>query len=247
MDKKVIAIIQARVGSTRLPGKVLININNKTVLNHVVDRVSQCKNIDDIIIATTILDRDNSIVEEAKNIGCKYFRGSEDNVLDRYYQAATNNNSDIVVRITSDCPLIDPKIIDKMIGFYMENNYDIVTNAPPDNNQRTYPRGLDVEIFSYDKLKEAKENAKRLYQLEHVTPYMYENTTNIFYYKNNIDYSKYRFTLDTKEDLKLIKEIYNYLYFGEHNFYLDEIIQVMENNPSLYLINNNIVQKKIKE
>lgn len=247
MNKKITVIIQARMGSTRLPGKVLMNISGKTVLHHVVDRVSQCRNIDDIIIATTTLDKDDLIVKEVEKIGCKYFRGSENNVLDRYYEAATFNKSDIIIRITSDCPLIDPLIVDKIIEFYINNNYEMVTNACSDSSKRTYPRGLDTEIFSYNVLKKAKENAKESYQLEHVTPYIYENTTNIFYYKNNIDYSKYRFTLDTEEDLKLIKEIYSNLYFGENNFYLGDVIEVMENNPDLFFINNSIKQKHIRE
>lgn len=247
MNKKITVIIQARMGSTRLPGKVLMNISEKTVLHHVVDRVSQCRNIDDIIIATTTLDKDDLIVKEVEKIGCKYFRGSENNVLDRYYEAATFNKSDIIIRITSDCPLIDPLIVDKIIEFYINNNYEMVTNACSDSSKRTYPRGLDTEIFSYNVLKKAKENAKESYQLEHVTPYIYENTTNIFYYKNNIDYSKYRFTLDTEEDLKLIKEIYSNLYFGENNFYLGDVIEVMENNPDLFFINNSIKQKHIRE
>lgn len=247
MNGKITAIIQARMGSTRLPGKVLMDIGGKTVLHHVVDRVSRCKNIDDIIIATTTLDKDDLIVKECEKIGCKYFRGSEDNVLDRYYEAATNNNSQIIIRITSDCPLIDGEVVDEMVEFYKNNNYEMVTNASPNPKERTYPRGLDTEIFSYKLLKEAKENANQSYQLEHVTPYIYENTTNIFYYKNNINYSKYRFTLDTPEDLELIKEIYKNLYLGENNFYLKDVIELMEKNPDLYFINNNIKQKHIKE
>lgn len=248
MNNKKTVIIQARMGSTRLPGKVLMDIGGKTVLNHVVERISQCKNIDDIIIATTTLSKDDLIVKEAEKIGCKYYRGSEDNVLNRYYEAATYNRSDVIIRITSDCPLIDSKLVDEMLYFYMENNFDMVTNASPDNNNnRTYPRGLDTEIFSYNMLKKAKENATKTYQREHVTPYLYENITNIFYYKNPIDYSKYRFTLDTPEDLILIKEIYKRLYIEENNFYLEDIIKVMEKNTHLYFINNNIEQKHIRK
>lgn len=247
MDKKITAIIQARVGSTRLPGKVLINIKGKTILNHVVDRVRQSTFIDDIVIATTTLQRDDLIVDEAKKINCKYFRGSESNVLDRYYQAATTNNSDIIIRITSDCPLIDPQIIDKMIQFYLKNDYGMVTNISQNNNDRTYPRGLDAEIFSYNLLELAVKNAKEDYQLEHVTPYIYENYNNIYYYKNDIDYSKYRLTLDTEDDLKLIKEIYDRCYIDSNNFYLKEIIEVMEHNPQLYFLNNMVEQKKLKD
>lgn len=244
---KIIAIIQARMGSTRLPGKVLINIQGKTILNHVIDRVKQSKYIDEIIIATTNANQDDLIVNEALKNNCKYFRGSEKNVLERYYQAATLNNGDIIVRITSDCPLIDPKIIDEMLRFYINNSYDVVTNASADLTKRTYPRGLDVEIFSYRLLKEAYEKADKDYQLEHVTPYIYENNNNTFYYMNNVDYSKYRWTLDTKEDLLLIEEIYARLYINEHDFYLDNIIEIMEKNPYLLLINNEIIQKNVKE
>ncbi len=242
-QKRVVAIIQARVGSTRLPRKVLKEIKGKTILYHVVERVKQCKYIDDILIATSNLEQDDDIVKEAQDIGVSYFRGSESDVLSRYYNAAKSNNADIVVRITSDCPLIDPNVTDKLVKHYLNNKYDIVTNAVADLSKRTYPRGLDTEVFSFEQLKFANLNAKEDYQREHVTPYIYENTDNIYYYLNDIDYSKYRWTLDTKEDFILINKIYNHFYNGKHDFYLDELVKFMQENPKLYDINKDVEKK----
>lgn len=244
--KKIVAIIQARVGSTRLPGKVLINLKGKTILNHVVDRVKKSKYLDEIIVATTDLEKDNNIIRECEHIGCNYFRGSEEDVLSRYYYAAKKSNADIVVRITSDCPLIDPNVIDDIIDYYLKNNYVLVTNAGSENVNRTYPRGLDTEVFSFDTLEKAFFNAKEFYQKEHVTPYIYENEKNIYYFKNKINYSKYRLTLDTKEDLELIEKIYNKFYCKDCDFYLDDIVDFMQKNPNLYNINSHIEQKKVK-
>lgn len=243
--KKIVAIIQARVGSTRLPGKVLLDLKGKTVLNHVVDRVKKSKYIDEVIVATTDLEQDNKIVDECKKIGCKYFRGSEIDVLSRYYLCAKENDADIIIRITSDCPLIDHLVIDEMLGFYLKNNYKLVTNAG-DIHNRTYPRGLDTEIFDFDTLENAYKNANKDYQKEHVTPYIYENEKDIYYYKNDIDYSKYRLTLDTKEDFELIKRIYDLVYIDSQNFYLDDIVKILLKQPDLEQINKHIKQKQYK-
>lgn len=242
---KTVAIIQARMGSTRFFGKVMTKIADRTVLEHVITRVRQSKRVDEIVIATTTKLDDDLIVDEAKQIGVNYFRGSEDDVLSRYYYAAKENSADIVVRITSDCPLIDPKIIDGMLEFYKNNNYNIVSNAGSDLTQRTYPRGLDTEIFSFKQLEDAFNKADKTYQREHVTPYIYENTKNIFYYKNNQDNSNHRWTLDTREDFELITKIYDLLYTGQHDFYLKEILGVFDKKPELLNINAHIEQKKI--
>ena len=243
--KKIVAIIQARVGSTRLPGKVLLDLKGKTVLNHVVDRVKKSRYINEVIVATTDLEQDDKIVDECNKIGCKYFRGSENDVLSRYYLCGKENDADIVIRITSDCPLIDPLVIDEMLGFYLKSNYTLVTNAG-DIHNRTYPRGLDTEIFDFNALENAYKNANKDYQKEHVTPYIYENEKDIYYYKNDIDYSKYRLTLDTKEDFELIKRIYDFLYTDSKNFYLEDIVKVMITNKQLENINSHIKQKALK-
>ncbi|MFC4409984.1 cytidylyltransferase domain-containing protein [Chungangia koreensis] len=243
---KIAAIIQARMGSTRLSGKVMKELKGKTVLSHVIERVRQSKLIEDIIIATTIHERDNIIEMEAINCGSKVYRGSEDDVLSRYYFAAKENNVDTIIRITSDCPLIDPNVIDKIIKYYLNGSYDLVTNAGSDLTQRTYPRGLDTEIFSFEMLENAFLNGKENYHREHVTPFIYEYSNKILYFKNDMDYSKYRWTLDTEDDFELISEIYNRLYKGIHNFYLPDIIELFKEEPTLFTINAHIEQKKIK-
>lgn len=243
---KIAAIIQARMGSTRLSGKVMKELKGKTVLSHVIERVKQSKFIEEIIIATTIHKRDDIIEKEALNCGCKVFRGSEEDVLSRYYYAAKENNIDVIIRITSDCPLIDPFVIDEIIEFYLKGTYDLVTNAGSDLMQRTYPRGLDTEVFSFEVLENTFLNGKESYHREHVTPFIYEDSKKIYYYKNKVDYSKHRWTLDTEEDYKLISEIYNRLYKGTHDFYLTDIIELFTEEPDLFTINAHIEQKKIK-
>ncbi|WP_262429762.1 glycosyltransferase family protein [Paratissierella segnis] len=241
---KVVAIIQARMGSSRLHGKVMKDLFGKPVLSHDIERIKQASAIDEIVVATTLSDEDDIIVRQAFKDGVKIYRGSENNVLSRYYQAGMEFSADVVVRITSDCPLIDPNIADEVINFYLNNDYDLVTNAGLYVENRTYPRGLDLEVFSIKSLKEAYENAKKDYQLEHVTPYIYENSDKIFYYKNSKDESKHRWTLDTEEDFELIKAIYGDLYKGVHNFYLDDILNLFNKKPELFYINSHIEQKK---
>lgn len=242
-----IAIIQARTGSTRLPRKILKEINQKTILSHVIERVKQAKQIDEIIIATTNSKEDGEIVSNAIAEGVKYFRGSEEDVLSRYYEGAFKYKADIIVRITSDCPLIDPNIIDEIVEFYKEHDYKIVSNASADINQRTYPRGLDTEVFSFVELEKAFNQAHEKYQREHVTPYIYENANKIYYYKNDENYSNYRWTLDTTEDLEFIEKVYSYLYKDKHDFYMKEIVELLEKHPELVKINSHIEQKKLSE
>lgn len=242
---KTCAIVQARMGSERLPGKVMKLLEGNTVLSHVIERISISKYVDDIIIATTDNTRDNCIEAEAKNYGVKVFRGSEGDVLSRYYYAAKANNVDTIVRITSDCPLIDSNVIDEIIQFFLENNYDIVSNAGSDLSNRTYPRGLDTEIFSFKVLEDAFNQASEKYQREHVTPYIYENSDKIYFYKSLIDNSQYRWTLDTIEDYRFIKEVYSHLYKGKHDFYLKDIIALLDLHTELMEINAHIEQKKI--
>lgn len=243
---KIGAIIQARMGSTRLSGKVMKELEGKTVLEHVIERVKQSKMIEEIIIATTVHGRDDVIESEALRCGVKAFRGSEDDVLSRYYYAAKENEIDVIVRITSDCPLIDWKIIDKVISKFMENEYDIVTNAGLELEQRTFPRGLDLEVFSFSVLSNAFNNATEKYQREHVSPYIYETSETVYVLQNTMDYSKYRWTLDTEEDWILINQIFKRLYKGGDNFGLMEVIELMEKEPELVEINKHIEQKKFK-
>lgn len=243
---KIGVIIQARIGSTRLPAKVMKKIQGKTVLEHVIERVKQSKLIDEIIVATTLNEKDSLIENESLRCGVKVFRGSEDDVLARYYYAAKKYDLNVVVRITSDCPLIDPIVIDNIIELYLRNKFDIISNASGNQLDRTFPRGLDTEVFSFDILESAHNNAQQKYQREHVTPYIYENAKQVFYFKNIVDYSKYRWTLDTEEDFILISEIYKRFYKDKHDFYLSDIINFFDSEPNLININAHIEQKKIK-
>lgn len=242
---KVVAIIQARMGSTRLPGKVMKTLKGSTILSHVVSRVKQSQTIDEIVVATTDRKQDEEIVKEALLNQVEVFQGDEKNVLERFYLATMKSQADVIVRITSDCPLIDPHVIDKLVTFYKENNnYSLVTNAGADLKFRTYPRGLDVEVFSVQALEVAYDNALLDYQKEHVTPYLYENEEGIYYYTSAPDYSNYRLTLDTIDDWKLVEEIYDELYHGTHNFYLNEIVELLQKNPLLSKINQHVIQKE---
>lgn len=241
---KTAVIVQARMGSTRLNGKVMRMLCDKTVLSHDIERIKLSKEIDEIIIATTTNTCDDVIELEAISNGVTVFRGSENDVLSRYYYAAKTNKVDTIIRITSDCPLIDPHILDDMIKIFNENSYDYISNQSSVVEERTFPRGLDIEIFTFYKLEEAYNNAKREYQREHVTPYIYENTENRYHYRSQENYSKYRWTLDTIEDWNLISEIYDNLYIGKHDFFLKDILKLMKDKPELEKINNMIEQKK---
>lgn len=243
---KTVCIIQTRIGSTRLPGKVLKKMCDKSVLEHDIDRLRRVKNIDKIIIATTILEKDNAIVDESKRLKVTCYRGAEEDVLSRYYYAAKENNADIIVRVTSDCPLIDSEVTEKIIQYYLDNSekYDYVSNTI----DRTYPRGLDTEVFSFKALEKAFNEAISERDREHVTPYIWDNSNlfRLYQYKNEEDYSELRWTLDTVEDLELINRIYTILYPRKCNdFNMKDVIELYKEHPKLNSINNTIEQKKI--
>lgn len=246
---KITAIIQARMGSTRLPGKVMKKIFDKTVLEHVVCRLTKSEFLSDIIIATTVGECDNDIYKEAERLSVKSYRGSENDVLSRYYNAAKENGSDIVVRVTSDCPVIDPQIIDSMLEkflkLYKNNEIDYMSNTL----KRTFPRGLDAEIIPFAVLEKANIEANKQYEREHVTPYIYQNygIFKLVGFENSVNYSEYRWTLDTPEDFEVITRIYEELYKTDGMFYLDDIIDLMKRCPEIKNINDNIEQKKLGE
>ena len=242
MDVKNAVIIQARVGSTRLPEKVLMDLCGKTVLERVVERIAQAKKVDEIIIATTENKADDRIVETANRCGVKCFRGSEEDVLARYYYAAKKYEVDHVIRITSDCPLVDPYVIDEVIECYEKGQYDIITNVPNEWEKMSYPRGLDLEIFPFHWLEKAFLEAASKYDREHVSPYIYDHAENRFYYKYNKDYSRYRWTLDTEKDWELIQLIYQKLFHGKQDFYFMDIVRLMQEHPEYAKINEDVEQ-----
>jgi spore coat polysaccharide biosynthesis protein SpsF len=242
---EVAAIIQARMGSTRLPGKILKKVLDKTLLEYQIERVKRAKTIDEIIIATTTKESDDQIVQLCQQLSIPYYRGSEEDVLSRYYEAATEFNVDVIVRLTSDCPIIDPNVIDKVVIHYLENKdqYDYVSNILT----RTYPRGLDTEVMSYEVLKRVHEEAKELTYREHVTAYIYHHPHQfrLCNVSNEKDESKHRWTVDTEEDFLLIKNILETLYPINPLFTLEDVIRILRNKPEWVEINAHIEQKKL--
>jgi len=245
----IVCIMQARTGSTRLPEKILKKIKDKTVLEHDIDRLLESTMIDNLVIATTTKEKDNRIVEIAQNYSVGFYRGSEDNVLSRYYYAAKEYNAEIIIRVTSDCPIIDPHIIDNMVNEFIalkrDQNLDYLSNKI----KMTFPRGLDVEVFTFDVLKKTFLEANQKFEKEHVTPYIYLNPDKfkIKNYENDTDYSMYRWTLDTEEDFILIKKIYDNLYDKGKIFLFKDVLRYIEKNPKISKINEHIKQKKLNE
>ena len=239
---KVVAIIQARMGSSRLPGKVLMDLGGETVLARVVRRSRRARLVDQIVVATTILEPDDAIVKECQKLSVSCFRGMEDNVLDRYYRAALNYSADVIVRITSDNPLVDPDLIDDVVREIFKSRADYANNRSP----RTYPIGLDVEAFTFVALERAWREAKLPYEQEHVTPYFYEHPRSFHCtsVKGSFDCSDHRWTLDTPEDLKLIREIYAGL-GNKDEFSWSEALAVVRSAASLVDINSHVMQKPL--
>jgi spore coat polysaccharide biosynthesis protein SpsF len=240
----IATIIQARMASTRLPGKVLMDINGKPMLLRVIERIKHSKLNQKIIIATSINKEDDEIYDFARSEHIDVFRGSQSDVLHRYYKAAENFNVDVIVRVTADCPLIDPYVMDLVIQGFLDNNKTIVTNAGIDLDKRTYPRGLDVEVFSFDALLLANKKADQKYQREHVTPYLYQDINGVSIIMNNVNLSNHRWTVDTPEDMEFIRKVYSGFDSKLDNLDYKNIILYLENNPNLLKINDFVVQKK---
>jgi spore coat polysaccharide biosynthesis protein SpsF len=240
---RITAIIQARIGSTRLPGKVLMDLGGKSVLSRVVDRLRRAKRLDEIVVAITDSVADDAIVRECHQLKVGYFRGPENDVLDRYQRAARVYAAQVVVRITADCPLIDPQLVDETIGAFQQQRADYASNIFP----RTYPRGLDTEVFATAALEQAWHHTHEPYQREHVTPYFYEHPGlfRLASLRGRIDYSHYRWTLDTAEDLVLLRTIYA-RFFNRDNFSWGEVIRLMEHQPELAELNSQVAQKAMQ-
>jgi len=245
---KIAAIIQARTSSTRLPGKVLKELpynSGITCLEQVIRRLKKSKRLNEIIIATTEEKEDNEIIDITKKEDVKYFRGSKENVLSRYYFAAKENNIDIIIRITSDCPCIDVDITDLTIDDHINKMADYTTNSLV----RTYPHGLDVEVINFNSLEKAYKNATKDYGKEHVTPYINRNPQkfkiNIIKAPKELYAPDTRITLDTEEDYALLCAVFDYLYPQNKYFNACDIVNLFKEKPWLKLINKKVIQKKI--
>lgn len=243
------AIIQTRTSSTRLPKKVLKELpfsSGITVLQQVIRRVRKSVNIKEIIVATTTDSEDDEIVKIVESEGVKWFRGSKDNVLSRYYLAAKENNLDVIVRVTSDCPCIDPAILDVLIDRHFVTEADYSSNC----RERTFPHGLDAEVFSFHALEKAFNESTEDFEREHVTPYIYRTKPGLFKITfleapEYLTASDIRITLDTEEDYALLCAVFDFLYLENQFFGAKEVIGLFREKSWLYLINKKVVQKKI--
>ena len=239
---KIGCIIQARMGSTRLPGKVMMNVEDqKPVLYFVIKQMQECKLIDKIIVATTTNEEDNQIANYSKNLGIDFFRGSSEDVLDRYYQCAKEYSVSTIVRIPSDKPLIDPEIVDNVINRFKNNSYDYITNFLPNS---TFPSGSEVEIFSINALERVWKKAKLPSEREHVTSYFsnHEDEFKITHIENSENLSHLRWAVDRIEDLDLVRLIVSKI--KKRPVLMDDIVELFRKEPNLIEINKNVNKKE---
>lgn len=241
---KILAITQARIGSTRLPEKILKTINGESLLEIHLKRVLQSKLITKLKVATTIEPDAEKIVAVANKVGVEVHKGSVNNVLDRFYQTAKAENPDWVVRLTSDCPLIDPIVIDRVIQFAINNDLDYASNTL----DPTYPDGIDTEVFKFSALEKAVNEARLTSELEHVTPYIWKNSTykgsSIFKsdnVRNNKDYSSIRLTVDTIEDFMVIENLVQLL--GNDRPWMD-YVEALEKHPEIKDLNDHFTRNE---
>jgi spore coat polysaccharide biosynthesis protein SpsF len=263
MKSNVIAIIQGRMSSSRLPGKILADIAGQPMLQRVFIRTSRAVTISQTIFATTTDPSDDPVAEYCGFSGIPFTRGSLFDVLDRYYQTAKQAQADVVVRITADCPVIDPALIDDVVNTLLEGDYDFVCNRLPPPWQRTYPIGLDVEACRFTALERAWKEAKEPHQREHVMPYFYEGVElsivnrqrsegvsprgfKVALLNHPTDFGEYRWTVDTAEDLEFIRQVYA-RFDGRDDFSWKDVLNLVHENPELMKINAGVQHKTLKD
>lgn len=240
------AIVQARMTSTRLPGKIMRPVLGKPLLELLVERVRRAKGVDEVVIATTTNADDDEVESLTQRLGVGCFRGSEHDVLDRVLQAAHAFDVDLIVEITGDCPLIDFQVIDKLLEVYHANNYDYVANVL----KRTYPRGLDTQVFATSVLDEVARLTDDPVDHEHVSLYIYEHPER--FKLHNVEsglpeeYWDLRLTVDTPDDFELIRRIYEALYPSNPAFTIKDIGMLFQRQPELREINQHIAQKAVR-
>ena len=241
-NPSVAAIVQARMGSTRLPGKMLIPLyEEKGALELMLGRIARAQRVDRIVVATTVGAADDALATLCARLGFDCFRGSENDVLDRYYQAARRMGSpSVLVRLTGDCPLHDPDVVDEVIGAYEEGGADYVANVEPP----TYPDGLDTEVFSFGALESAWRDAALKSEREHVTPYI-RNHRERFAVRNvacSTDWSSLRWTLDEPADVEFIRAVFSAL--GDRPFGMRDVLELLRRQPALLRLNAGIIRNE---
>lgn len=262
------------MSSSRLPGKILADIGGQPMLSRVYVRTSRAKTLDEVIFATTTDASDDPVAEYCDFSGIPFTRGSLFDVLDRYYQTSKGAKADVVVRITADCPVIDPKLIDNVVNTLLEDEFDFVCNRLPPPWTRTYPIGLDVEACTFKVLKKAWKDAKEPQHREHAMPYFYEGVQfeskvkgrksdlrrstfdieqgvsprgfRVALLHNPTDFGDYRWTVDTPEDLEFMQEVYS-RFEGRDDFTWKEVLDLVHDNPELAKINAGVQHKTLKD
>lgn len=247
-EEKVVAIIQARMGASRLPGKVLLDIAGKPMLAWVIARVRLAKRVDEIVVATTTDAADDAIATFCLSSGIAVFRGSAFDVLDRYYQAAMHFNANIIVRLTADCPLLDPALIDAVIEELQDKELDFATNRLPPPWKRTFPIGLDVEVCRLSAFERAWKESSNPFEREHVMPYLYDvdGRFKISVLDADGDYGNQRWTVDTPEDLALIRKVYEHFRDIEV-FSWKDVLRYFARHPELEKMNAGVIQKTLTD
>jgi spore coat polysaccharide biosynthesis protein SpsF len=268
---RILAIIQARMASSRLPDKVLLDIGGQPMLTRVVERVRRAKTVDEVVVATTVEPADDAIAAFCAQQGYLWARGSLHDVLDRYYQAARQFGAEVIVRITADCPVIDPKLVDEAVMAFLNNPYDFVANRLPPPWPRTYPIGLDTEVCSFELLEKAWKEAVLPYQREHVMPFIYDHGVvidsltkalldppvsvklqhtgipfRILLLNHTPSYGDLRWTVDTPADLELLRQVYA-RFSGCDDFTWQEVLALFEREPELARINAQVTHKDYRQ
>lgn len=237
---KVVAVVQARMGSTRLPGKVMKAINDVPMIDLLLARLSQAKRVDQIVVATTVDSRDQVLIKHLREEGYVCESGSENDVLDRYFQAASKHSADVVIRITGDCPLVDSDLVDQCISVFLQNDIDyLCNNYPP-----TYPDGLDIEVFRISALRRARQETQNPFDREHVTPYLREpGKFTTMTLSHETDYSSSRWTVDEPDDFEVISGVFHHFYPAIHFSWLD-VLKLQQQQPELFSRNSTILRNE---
>lgn len=239
--KRAAVIIQARMSSTRLPGKVMMEVMGEPLIGHMIDRLKHCKRVDDIIVATSVDSANDKMCKYLMERGVKVFRGSENDVLERYYLAAKQFNLQYIVRLTADCPLIDPDIVDKFITEFFSQGADYVCGTP------RLAEGLDTEVFSFQILENAYRHAGKKSEREHVTRYFHNNPYlfKLVKIENETDDSKYRITVDEQADFEVVKKIFEKLYINKNTIFdITAIKKFLDQHPEIQALNSSIVRNE---
>ncbi|MCF2137000.1 MAG: glycosyltransferase family protein [Candidatus Thorarchaeota archaeon] len=251
MTQNIVCIVQARMNSSRLPKKSLKKIGSWSIVELVLKRASQAHLVNKVILATSTNPSDDPLAEYVRDLGFAVFRGSEDDVLSRFFEAAKSQQADVVVRVTGDCPVISPKLIDYAVVSFLERDVDYLTISIGENKECAYPRGFDVEVAKFESLAIAASEATEKYEREHVMPYLYthqENFTTEYLFPEPPDCRpRYRLCVDTETDYRLILAIYDHFKEDLINADHRKIIEFLDAHPEIATINSGVKQKHFKE